>query len=319
MQHAPHHDSRRGGILNTSVHLDLGPLRIHLRTDGTAPVRYSAPAFAGFFSAKAPRAGDDPLAELPMDVAVAQVPVPSRQPLWQVGRSWAVWEEGADLLCLAGFHGQGLAFFGCRVARDLSRAELAVDPDLPGSIPGQIEAPLRYPLDQAVAWGMLSRIGGALLHAAVAVKDGTGYVFAGRSGAGKSTLSGLCHAEGWRILNDDRAMVFCRGGEWRVAGTPWHGSGRFAEAAEVPLGGIYLLQQAAEDRSMPISASQARLALLDVAAVPWFEDSWAQRTLDGLDRLVGNVEIRRFHFTKTPSAVQALTARQDHQRSGVCA
>ena len=90
-----------------------------------------------------------------------------------------------------------------------------------------------------------------------------------------------------------------------MAGTPWHGSGRFAEAAEVPLGGIYLLQQAAEDRSMPISASQARLALLDVAAVPWFEDSWEQRTLDGLDRLVGDVEIRRFHFTKTPSAVRA--------------
>lgn len=306
MQHAAHHDPGRGRVLTGSVHLDVGPLRIQLRTEGPAPVRYSAPAYAGFFSKGAPRLGAEPLVELTMDVASKTTAVPACAPAWQVGQSWAVWEEGGDLLCLAGFHGQGQAFFGCRVARDASRAALAVDPDLPGSVPGRMESPLRYPLDQVVAWAMLARIGGALLHAAVAVKDGRGYVFAGRSGAGKSTLAGLCHAQGWRILNDDRAMVFRRGGAWRVAGTPWHGSGRFAEAAEVPLGGIFFLRQASANRLEPVAASPARLALLDVAAVPWFEDAWAQGTLDGLDRLVGDVEANRFHFTKTPAAVRAL-------------
>ena len=319
MQHAAHHDPGRGRVLTQSVHLDIGPLRIQLRTEEPVPVRYSAPAYAGFFSTDALRSGVDPLATLSVDVAFGKSSVPSRPPLWQIGQSWAVWDEGDDLLCLAGFHGPGQAFFGCRVARDVSRAALAVHADLPGSVPGRMEAPLRYPLDQVVAWGMLSRIGGALLHAAVAVRDGVGYVFAGRSGAGKSTLAGLCHAEGWRILNDDRALVFRRGGAWRVAGTPWHGSGRFAEAADVPLGGIYLLQQASGNRMEPVSGSQARLALLDVAAVPWFEDAWAQGILDGLDRLVGDVETRRFHFTKTPAAVRALTIRQDALRADACA
>ena len=319
MQHAAHHDQGRGGLLTGSAHLDIGPLRICLRTEASATVRYSAPAYADFFSLGAPSSAADPLVALSVDVALGRPSAPARAPSWQIGQSWAVWEEGADLVCLAGFHGQGQAFFGCRMARDVSRAELALNPELPGLVPGQMESPLRYPLDQVVSWGMLSRIGGALLHSAVAVKDGVGYVFAGRSGAGKSTLSGLCHAEGWRILNDDRAMVFRRGGEWKVAGTPWHGSGRFAEAAEVPLGGLLFLRQATEDRMDPISASQARLALLDVAAVPWFEDSWAQGTLDGLARLVGEIETSRFHFTKTPAAVQALTARQDPRRPGVCA
>ena len=204
-----------------------------------------------------------------------------------------------------------------RVARDLTRAELA----LPASAWRAVvcEAPLRYPVDQIWTWGLLSQLGGALLHAAVAVKDGTGWVFAGRSGAGKSTLAGLCRAEGWRILNDDRAMVFRRGGAWRVAGTPWHGSGRFAEAAEVPLGGIYLLRQARDNRLEPVSRSRARLALLDVAAVPWFEETWAQGILDGLDRLTRDVEIARFHFSKTPQAVRALAGIQESQRAGVCA
>lgn len=166
---------------------------------------------------------------------------------------------------------------------------------------------------------MLARIGGALLHAAVAVNDGVGHVFTGRSGAGKSTISALLRAEGWRVLNDDRVVVFRRGGAWRVAGTPWHGSGRFAEAAEVPLAGIHFLQQAAECRRESMAASQIRLALLDVTAVPWFEDSWSQGILDGLDRLAREVEVDRFHFAKTPAAAQAWAGPQEFRRAEVCA
>ena len=151
------------------------------------------------------------------------------------------------------------------------------------------------------------------------MKDGRGRVFTGRSGAGKSTISALLRDAGWRILNDDRVVVFRRGGEWRVAGTPWHGSGRFAEAAEVPLDGIHFLGKSAECRSEDLSAAQARLALLDVAAVPWFEETWAQGILDGLDRLTREVEIARFHFPKTPQAAQALARIQPSRRAGVCA
>ena len=294
-------------------HLDIGPLRFALRIHGPGSVRYSAPAYGGFWS-HAPAA---PLLELPVDIVRRAQVVPAGVPLWQAGGHWAVWEEGADLVFHVGLQAPEKARSACRVARDLSRAELAIPPAAEtGPV---LESPLRYPLDQMLSWGLLSRIGGALMHAAVAVKEGTGWVFTGRSGAGKSTISSLLRAEGYRVLNDDRAMVFRRGGEWRVAGTPWHGSGRFAEADEAPLGGIYFLQKAAGCRAESMSAAQARLSLLDVAAVPWFEDSWAQGTLDGLDRLAREIEIRRFHFTKTPAAVRALAEDQESQRAGVCA
>jgi hypothetical protein len=45
---------------------------------------------------------------------------------------------------------------------------------------------------------------------------------------------------------------------------------------------------------------------LNVAAVPWFEDTWSQGILEGLERVVQGVQCRRFHFTQTPAAVQAL-------------
>lgn len=324
-------------------HLDIGPLRFALRTDRSAPVRYADPAYAGFFStsedfnirhstfdiepsrgvvtavsggsppgdlasseakvgwAETPVA---PLLELPVDITEGVVETPSTPPLWRAGGHWGAWDDGADLNVHVGLQAPEEAQAWCRVAKDLSGAILR----LPASTwrDGSCESPLRYPLDQMLSWGLLSRIGGALFHAAAVVKDGVGVVLAGRSGAGKSTLAALCHAQGWRILNDDRAMVFRRGAEWRVAGTPWHGSGRFAEAAEVPLGGLYFLAQSGVNRIEPLEPAQARLLALDTAAVPWFVEEWSQGILDGLDDLVRDIQPARLHFTKTPEAVETL-------------
>ena len=296
--------------------LDLGPLRFSLRCKNGGTMRYAAPASAGFYAQGPAGCFSPPLCRMPIDIVERISPHPRGEPIWRAGGNWAAWEAGDELVFRSGIQAPAEAQMACCVARDLSRAELEPMPSAWEA--GCWESPLRYPLDQVLSWGMLSRIGGALLHAAVAVRDGIGWVFAGRSGAGKSTLSGLCHREGWRILNDDRVLVFRRDGEWRVAGTPWHGSGRYAEAAEVPLGGVFFLNQALDDRMEALDASQRRLALLDVAAVPWFEDGWAQGTLDGLDRLAREVELRRFHFTRTSAAVQVVGNAQG-LRPGVCA
>lgn len=300
--------------MSHAVHLDVGPLRFALRSAALGAVRYSDPAYGGFFSAAG---GAEPLAELPVEFVRGAVPPPAGEPLWKAGDHWAAWADGDHLVFHVGSRAPESARRICRVARDLSRAELMLPPA--AWTDGVCESPLRYPLDQILSWGLLAGIGGTLLHAAVAVKDGRGWVFTGRSGAGKSTISALLRDAGWRILNDDRVAVFRRGAAWRVAGTPWPGSGRFAEAAEVPLGGIAFLRQAAQDRAEPMTAAQSRLALLDVAAVPWFEEEWSQGILDGLDRLVREVAVARLHFTKTPDAVRAATELQESPRAGVCA
>ena len=86
----------------------------------------------------------------------------------------------------------------------------------------------------------------------------------------------------------------------------------------MPLGGLFFLNQSPENRLEEMEPAASRLALLDVAAVPWFEDAWAQGTLDGLDRLVREVELQRFHFTRTSAAVQVVGNAQG-LRPGVCA
>ena len=285
--------------------LNIGPLQFDLQAPPPVAVRYPEQAYAGFFHAEPTEARA--LRKLPVVVTRGARPIPTAEPRFRGGLNWAAWDAGDELHLAAGFHERPAARWTCRVPRDFSCATVAVD------FTGDVCAtPLGYPLDQILSWGLLAEIGGVLLHASVAVRAGVGLVFAGRSGAGKSTLASLVHAEGWQILNDDRVVLFKRGDEWRVAGTPWHGSGRFAKADEAPLAGLFLLQQAATEKVEALTPAATRLALLDVAAVPWFADDWAQPALDTLERLRAEVPVRRFHFTKTPAAAAAIANAAAH-------
>ena len=89
----------------------------------------------------------------------------------------------------------------------------------------------------AVAWRAAER-GGALVHAASAVRNGKAYLFYGESGAGKSTLSAASTRA--RVVSDDLSLVLPRpGGGLDLVGSPFRGTyeggepvvGRFPLAA----------------------------------------------------------------------------------------
>ena len=280
-------------------HLNIGPIRFVLYGESLPRMRYSASGYDGFFLKNVQAKGLPPLVELPVRIVQQGLELPEEAPLYESGKNWSVWPEEAGWLFCSRYVHRERPVFSCRISRTMDRATLYVDGDV-------ADAPLRYPLDQILSWGLLARCGGVLMHSAVAVKDGVGWVFSARSGGGKTTLSELCHQAGWRILNDDRVMVFKREGEWRVAGTPWHGSGRFSEAAEVPLGGVLFIEKAEREQLEPMTEHDRRYALLDVAAVPWFEDDWAQRALNAADLFTREAAFRCFRFSRSPLAVQAL-------------
>ncbi len=281
-------------------HLTLGPVRFVMRGADDRPVRYDDWAYRGFFTNRQAAAGR-PRIELPVHIVRGSLPCPAGPPLFESGRNWAVWPERDGWFFGSGYVNRETPYRVCRVARGLDAATLYVDGD-----PG--DAPLRYPLDQVLSWGLLGKCGGVLLHAAAVVRDGVGLVLAGRSGAGKSTLSGLCADAGWTILNDDRVMLYPdpAGAGWLAAGTPWPGSGHYALPATVPLQGIFLLTQDIDNRVERIAGGDARLALLPVASVAWFLDDWSQATLDALNRLTREAPVHRFCFTRSPEAVAAL-------------
>ncbi len=281
--------------------LRVGPIEFRFSGESARALRYTYWAYRDFFLPEGSDAVQpEPLATLPIHLLSQRPARPSRPPDFAAGRNWAAWDLDTQWLFCSGYYERARPRFACALAKDWSGAKLAVDGD-------GADAPLRYPIDQILTWGLLGRCGGLLVHGAATERDGTAMVFAGRSGAGKSTLSSLCLDAGWRILNDDRNIVYPRAGEWRVGGTPWHGSGCYAEHRDATLGAIYLLAQSPVDRIETIPCREARMELLDVSAIPWFEEDWSARTLAALERVTEQVPVHRFHFTKTSDAVKTLT------------
>jgi len=275
--------------------LQIGPIGWDLQPAESGVIRYSTPPYDGFV-----RVGGAGTAAvvLPLVVRTGGVDVPGGVPLYRAGNNWAIWDEGEAFLLAVGL-GRRSCRLVCRVSRSLMEGELWVNGD-------PQESPLRYPLDQVLAWGMLAQCGGFLMHAAAVVLDGVAWVLTGRSGAGKSTLSGLCREAGWEVLNDDRVILYEERGEWRVSGTPWHGSGCFWQNRQVPLGGVFVLQQDRGDVVALLGRRESRLALLDTVSVPWFEPEWSQGALDAVATATEAVPVSRFRFTNSAAAVNTL-------------
>ncbi len=286
--------------------LRVGPVRWLIEgPEGTSR------AYAGwpYQSFALPEEFRDPASETEIRIrtTVEEVPVsvPDAPPLFAAGSHWAAWRESQGWLFCAGWRGRSTARAACRVNAEYTRAAVFVEPR--ASAP-----PFRFPLDQIVFWGALARRGGLLLHAAGVLLKGDGIALAGRSGAGKSTLSSLCAAAGWRILNDDRVAVYPENGRWRIAGTPWHGSGRFAEHLDAPLNAVCALHQDRANHAEAMDRPSAIDALLPIASIPWFDETSADFALRALNRLAAEIPVFRFRFTKTPAAVEALCANCFH-------
>jgi hypothetical protein len=278
--------------------LAIGPVRFAFEGAVAPGVRYPGWAYRDFFGRGCVDAVSMVQVTLPVSLMDGKPVLPSRTPDFAADRNWTFWDEGDVLRFCSGFAGREIPRFACEVGTDMMACRLFVDGDV-------TDAPLRYPLDQVLTWGLLGRCNGILLHAAAVVCDGAGYVLAGRSGAGKSTLSGFCQDAGWEVLNDDRVILHPDPltGRWLVSGTPWHGSGAFASNRTVPLQGIYLLEQSARNAMRPLPGREARMEMLDVAAIAWFSEGWSQVALDAVERVSRDVPVFRFCFQRSVAAL----------------
>ena len=123
---------------------------------------------------------------------------------------------------------------------------------------------LRIAFSQAV---LLSD--GISLHAAAVVWQHRAFLFMGKSGTGKST-----HARQWlqtfagaTLLNDDNPILRLTADGPVVWGSPWSGKTACYHNAVVPLAGIVRLQQAPDNRFVPLADVEALTAILPGCSV----------------------------------------------------
>ncbi|MBZ5640436.1 MAG: hypothetical protein LAO51_16970 [Acidobacteriia bacterium] len=166
-------------------------------------------------------------------------------------------------------------------------------------------------LRAAVAWQAASR-GGALVHAASAVRHGRGYLFFGESGAGKSTLC-ASNRRGTVVSDDLSLLLPAEGGKLRLVGSPFRGTYEEGEpvvgAFPLAAGFRIVKDHRVEVREAPRVRSLAEL----VGNLPFVAEEFARRPdlFERIERAFASVPLAHLHFRMDDSYWDAI------ERSGL--
>lgn len=153
---------------------------------------------------------------------------------------------------------------------------------------------------------------GIMLHSCGVVDQDKGYVFAGISGNGKSTTARLWEGlAGVQILNDDHTIIRKINGQFQVFGTPWHGLGGMAAAADAPLERVYILRHAVENKATRITPARAAAALLVRTFAPLWNAEMMAFTLAFLEDLCTTVPVYELGFVPDRSAVDYVRCQSE--------
>lgn len=153
----------------------------------------------------------------------------------------------------------------------------------------------------------LLRHGGMIFHGAALRIGGEGVLCLGVSGRGKSTISRLSEDAGETAFCDERPAVRRLGdGSFRLCGTPWRSSGRYAKNISAPLRRVFFLEHGPANEIVPLRPSQALLELRKVAVIAWQHPALFDPALGTAGALVESVPCAILRFLPDQSAIDAL-------------
>jgi hypothetical protein len=114
--------------------------------------------------------------------------------------------------------------------------------------------PFEYPLDGLILYYLTAKSGDIMIHASGVNNSGYGFLFSGISGKGKSTIAGLWKATGAEVIHDDRLIIRCMSGTYKMFNTPVYNND---EPRESILTHIYLIDHGLENRLVRLKESEA--------------------------------------------------------------
>ncbi len=158
----------------------------------------------------------------------------------------------------------------------------------------------------AVAW-RAAEMGGALVHAASAVRNGRGYLFYGESGAGKSTLAASTRRA--TIVSDDLSLVLpSEDGTPHLVGSPFRGTyeGGPPVLGSFPVAAGFRIVQATTAEVRQVARIRALSEL--VGNLPFVADSFGRRPdlFPKIQATFSSVPLAHLHFRRDDSYWDAI-------------
>jgi len=171
---------------------------------------------------------------------------------------------------------------------------------------GNLTSLTLFPTDQILLARVLASMEGCYIHAAGIELDGKGMLFVGHSEAGKSTMVNMLQNRA-RIFCDDRIIVRRAARGFRIHGTWSHGDVEEVYPGSAPLSSVFFLEQAGENRLIPIESQQEKIVrLLACLIKPLVTAGWWDRTLTLVEKMVQEVPFHVLKFDKSGRVLDLL-------------
>lgn len=174
-----------------------------------------------------------------------------------------------------------------------------------GAEPGEIvippaadrrDRPFAYLATEILGLVLSARRPFLLMHAACAVLNGRGWLFAGKSGAGKSTLAEILARAGYEVVGDESHIVYSNRHGFFVSGTPWPGSSGLFKNVTAPLGGVFFIEHGGENRLQSVVPAAACAGILAQTFIPHFSKDAVENVGALAVDLAERVLVRRLAF-----------------------
>ena len=247
--------------------------------------------------------------DIRLELSTDEVPRPRDEALlFDSGGPWRVYRRGAKLLYVFSTPvldppiykaveidlqwRRGILYYPKRRARDRPTG-----------------GPLDYPLDELLFQHRLAHMGRPEVHACAVVLGASALLFCGQSGAGKTTTARLWrrYRPDSRILSDDRVVVRERHGRPWVYGTPWHGTGRFADPGGALLRAVVFLRHGPRSQFVQRTDVAATAAGLFARSFPpMWDGASVARVLEACMRVTSQLPSYDLEFRPDRSAVHAV-------------
>ncbi|MCP4372844.1 MAG: hypothetical protein GY797_32780, partial [Deltaproteobacteria bacterium] len=152
--------------------------------------------------------------------------------------------------------------------------------------------------DQALVTNLLTHVKGLLIHANAIVHNGNGFLLAGTTGSGKSTLTQMMEKEGFQVVADDRMIIKMETNHDAVMHGSWfHGTTPTISKGRHHLTSIFFLEQADENKIIPIEHPQEKISkLLQSVVRPHVQAKAWNNLLDTVEELILSIDCYRLKF-----------------------
>ncbi len=167
--------------------------------------------------------------------------------------------------------------------------------------------PLDYPLDGLVLYYLTAINADIMIHASGVNYGGKGYLFSGVSGKGKSTMAGLWYNIGAQVIHDDRLIIRCIDGIYRMFNTPVY---KDDEPSESVINRIFLIDHALENNEAPLKEASAVTLVMANCIQHNYSPDMIARFLGSVSLMCSRIPISTLSFKPDRSIIEYILKNQ---------